>query len=71
MLDGLLQLLERARLGRFREHGSMNILGGVFSSPAYDDVLAILIPLEHGPGSDPKLAPDLHGNRDLALGRKL
>jgi len=69
-LDSLLQLFERSSLRAFREHGTMNILGRVLSSPAHDDVLAILIPLEHGPGSDPELAPDLHGNRYLALGGK-
>jgi len=46
-LDSLLQLFERSSLRAFREHGAMNILGGVFSSPAHDDVLAILIPLEN------------------------
>jgi hypothetical protein len=70
-LDSFLQFLERSSLGSFREHGVMNILGRVLSSPAHDDVIAILIPLEHGPGSDPELTPDLHGNRDLTLGGNL
>jgi hypothetical protein len=70
-LDSLFQLLERSSLRAFREHGAMYILRGVFSSPAHDDLLAILIPLENGPGPDAELAPDLHGNRDLTLGGNL
>ena len=49
----------------------MKILGAVLTDPPDDDVLAFLLPLEHGPGTDAKAPTHGRWDRDLTLRREL
>jgi hypothetical protein len=70
-LDRPLQVLEFPWLWSFREDGAVDVFGRIPSRLPDDDVLPIVLPLEHGARTDAHLSADFGGNGDLTLGRDL
>ncbi len=57
--------------GMFPEQSTMNVFGGESTRAPDDDFIAFFVPFKDGSGTDSKFAPNVGGNRDLALGGEL
>jgi hypothetical protein len=65
--DSSLQFAQTATLRGLREDRLVEICRSKATDTSNNDLLALLMPLEHGTGADTELPPNGGGNRDLAL----